>query len=174
MSTIAYKDGVIAGDTMAVCDNERYGNIEKVGRTENYLFGFVGRLGYMRPTYQWVKSLDEQGIHPQDFHNHKDSLKISDDGSAIIVGRDGQIWCVELDGYVHPVGRSYESIGSGGCYAVGAMCHGASAVEAVACASRMDVNSGKYIISWTFDHPVHCPNEKNAIDRPRQWVQDSI
>ncbi len=152
----------MAGETLAVCSDERYGGVEKVGRTENYLFGFAGRLGYMRPTYQWVKMLDEEGVHPQDFHKHGDKLEIEDNGSAIIVDRSGQVWCIELDGYVHPVGRSFEAIGSGGRYALGAMAHGASAVEAVECASMLDVNSGERILAWTFDDPVHCPNEKSA------------
>jgi len=162
LSTVAYKDGVIAGDTLAVCSNERYGSIEKVGRTENYLFGFTGRLGYMRPTYQWVADMDRKGIKPQDFHKYREDLDIGDDGSAIIIDRDSQIWFIELDGYVHPVHRVCESIGSGGRFAIGAMYHGASAVEAVAVASMLDVNSGERILTCSFDDPVRIPNEKSA------------
>lgn len=162
MSTVAYKDGVIAAETIAVCADERYGDIEKVGRTENYLFGFAGRLGYMRPTYLWVKMLDEEGVHPQDFHKHGDKLDIDDNGSAIIVDRSGQIWCVELDGYTHPVGRACEAIGSGGRYALGAMTFGATAEEAIEVSSMLDVNSGGRIMTCSFDDPVRCPNEKTA------------
>lgn len=162
MSTVAYRDGVIASETMAVCSDEQYGNVEKVGRTQNYLFGFAGRLSFIRPTYQWIKGLDDKGIHPQDFYKHQESLPTEDNGSALIIGRDGQIWTIELDGFVSPVNRSFEGIGSGARYALGAMMHGASAVEGVEAASMLDVNSGERIIAWSFDDPVHCPNEKSA------------
>ena len=160
MSTIAFKDSVIASETMAVCFDEHYENIEKVGRTENYLFGFAGRLGYMRPTYQWVNRLDKKGVHPQDFYKYGDKLQIECDGSAIIVDRYGQVWCIELDGHVHPIGRQYAAIGSGGSYALGAMAFGATAAESVEVASKLDVNSGGRIMTCSFDDPVSCPNEK--------------
>lgn len=165
MSTVVYKDGIMAGETLAVCSDERYGGVEKVGRTENYLFGFAGRLGYMRPTYKWIEALDKEGVHPQDFFMHADRLMVDEgehDGACIIADRDGNLWFIELDGHTHPVTRPFESIGSGGRYALGAIAHGASAVEAIECASMLDVNSGERIMSWTFDDPVHCPNEKSA------------
>lgn len=163
MSTIAYKDGVMSGDSIMTWNSQLCDGVEKVGRTENYLFGFAGRLSFMRPTYRWIAKLDSENVHPEDFYLHADALELPDGGSAgnaLLAHRDGSTYLVALDGFANMVGRAYDGIGSGGDYALGALLHGASAEEAVSCASIVDAHSGGRIFSWTFDKPVHCPNDK--------------
>lgn len=166
MSTIAYRDGVIAGDSIMTWCDQLSDGIEKVGRTENYLFGYAGRYNFMRPIYEWVAHLDKQGVHPEDFYKHQDEMPDLPDGgsagNAIIVNRDGEIFMVSFDGFAGRIFRDYDAVGSGSDYAIGALLHGASAEEAVSLASVVDAHSGGRIHAWTFDNPVHCPNKKSA------------
>lgn len=168
MSTIVYSQGVMAADSvMSWCDDLSYG-IEKVGRTENYLFGYAGRLNYMRPVYQWVKQLDNQDVHPQDFYQHRGEIEpyvggdADSSGTALIVDRKGVIWVVTFDGFAAPMDRAYDAVGSGSRLALGALEAGATAKRAVEIACIHDAYSDGAVKTWTFDQPVYCPNEKES------------
>lgn len=163
MSTVAFRDGKMSGDSIMSWGDQLCDGVEKVGRTENYLFGFAGRLGYMRPTYRWISKLDEDGVDPEDYYLHADDLPLPDGssaGNALIASRDGRVYLIALDGFANKIGRAFDSIGSGGSFALGALLTGASAEDAVSCASIVDAYSGGRIHTWTFDDPVHCPNDK--------------
>lgn len=165
MSTVAYRDGVMSGDSVMSWADQLCDGVEKVGRTENYLFGYAGRLSFMRPTYRWLQKLDDDGVDPEDFYLHADALELPEGGSAgnaLIAHRDGSVYLMALDGFANKVGRQYDAIGSGGAYALGALLHDATAEEAVSCASIVDAHSGGRIYSWSFDKKIHCPNEKTA------------
>jgi hypothetical protein len=143
--------------------NQLSSGIEKVGRTENYLFGYAGRLGFLAPTYDWIAGLDADKIHPQNFWRYRDTLDLPDGenaGNALIADRDGNIWLIALDGFANPIKREFDAIGSGSDYALGAMLHGADAATAVECATKMDAHTGGSVHNWTFTSPVHCPNER--------------
>ena len=152
----------MSGDSVMSLNSQLSYGVEKVGRTENYLFGFAGRLSYMRPAYKWVQDLDLSGTNPEDFYYNRDKLQISsgeDSGNVLLATRDDVIWMVSLDGYAVRVTKKFDSIGSGGDYALGAMMNGASAEESVKCSCGIDAYTGGDILNWTFDKPVHCPNE---------------
>lgn len=159
MTTVAYVNGVMAADEVATCSDELSFGVEKVGRTENYLFGYAGRFSALRPLYKWIESLDKEGVHPQDFYLHRDSLACDDEGHAIIADRSGRVWEVESDGHVFQVSAGCAAIGSGNKYAKGAIAYGASAKKAVKIATSFDAFTAGKVSVWSFDMPVHCPNE---------------
>lgn len=164
MSTIAYRNGVIASDSqITLCDEKSYG-VEKVGRTENFLFGFSGRYHFIRPMFLWISELDSKNIHPENFYKFADQLPDfpSDSGSdsvVLLADRAGDIFLINSDGFGGKVFRDFEAIGSGAPYALGGMACGVSAIDAVLGACELDVYSGGCVVSWDFNKPVHCPND---------------
>jgi ATP-dependent protease HslVU (ClpYQ) peptidase subunit len=157
MSTVAYKDGIIAGDTMMSFGSELIGGVRKVGRTENFLFGYVGQMSGMYRMYKWVNNLPEY-TDPNDFYEHADTLNMGDiDGSAILISRTEDIWALSAAGGMILLRRAYESVGSGSTYALGALASGASAIEAVKTAITLDAYTGGKVETVTFKDPISNP-----------------
>lgn len=66
-----------------------------------------------------------------------------DDYHAILVRPNGEVFVVkDCLGLTGPLTAPYFAVGSGDEYALGAMCMGASAIEAVGAAIRFDPHSG--------------------------------
>lgn len=145
MSTVAYKDGVIACDSiMAFNDNVMHG-IVKIGKTKHYLFGYAGRVSMMLPMFDWILHVEGQdGMRsPEDFYKKNDKLNtIGDVGSAMLVDVHGSIWTVTCEGMAIPIPRKTYAIGNGYEYALGAFEMGASAAEAIAVAGKLDAFTG--------------------------------
>lgn len=78
----------------------------------------------------------------------------------MIVTKKGQIWNIDLEGYAHTINRPFNAIGSGCEFALGALEYGATAIDAVKAAATLDMHSGGDVQNWTFDDPIHCPNER--------------
>lgn len=154
MSTVAYKDGVIACDSQVSNGSEYQNGIMKIGRTRRFLFGFAGRLGAMRPSYDWLLRIEDRytDIMPEEFYRWSDELGLEDeDGTILIADRSGNLWTITTGGYVVPHPRRFEAIGSGGAYSVGAMVFGASAVESVEVAKALDTGTSGQTFKLSFN-----------------------
>lgn len=156
MSTVAFKDGIMACDSMMCFDgDEKQLGLCKIGRTKNYLFGYVGRLSQMFPLFDWV--LLHEGLKewrsPEDSYKFRDNLQTSGDdvGAALLANEYGQLWTVTTEGFCVPMPSRQYAVGSGCEYALGAMHAGATASDAVAAANEYDVSSGGFVHSIRFD-----------------------
>jgi ATP-dependent protease HslVU (ClpYQ) peptidase subunit len=130
MTTVAYRDGVMAGEgqvtlaEMVVSSDTRKVHRLKDGR----LFGWAGTAAQSEVL---IASLRKGGATP-DCENIT-ALLVSPDGSTVSY-YEGGVWRVERE--------KYNALGSGSAFALGAMDHGATAAEAVKIASKRDVSSG--------------------------------
>lgn len=159
MSTIAYRDGIIAADTLASTGNKTMTGVRKIGRTDRFLFGLAGRFSGVHRIYNWVKEI-EKDTSPHDFYKHMESLEtLGLDATVLLVEKDGTIWTMTDDGGVCKVAATYESIGSGQDFALGAMYVGASASDAIEAACNFDPYSGGEVHTVSFDSPVHSPTD---------------
>lgn len=129
MTTIAYKAGVLAGDSQATDDQLWQTNkIERLSTSAGKLLvGWCGDVHSALVFMEWLKN--EQSRKP-DISN--------EDFEAIVVAETGRvtIWNQSLVGW-RPEGRFF-AIGSGAKAAMGAMHAGKSAVEAVKIACKVD------------------------------------
>lgn len=135
MTTIAYRDGVLAGDgrvtqsDMVVSSDTRKVHRLKDGR----LFGWAGTAAQAEELLVALRKGKETPVLAS-----LQALLISLDsggGSSPTVSyyEDG-VWRVERE--------KFYALGSGSAFALGAMDHGATAAEAVKIASKRDVSSG--------------------------------
>lgn len=135
MTTIAYRDGVMAGDSRAYGGgNELRGSKVKVVRLpDGTLVGVSSPvLGMARLVRDWVSAgMREAPITPDADKKGFDALVVTPDGQAVFV--DGN-W-LKSDA----VTGSFFAIGSGSQYAIGAMAAGKNAKEAVEIAAELDV-----------------------------------
>ena len=158
MTTIAYKEGVMASDTLATTGDEPQYGVLKLAKTDRFLLGFSGRLSNVIPMFHWV-SMQPEDRHPLEFFLADDPPRTvwgdSTDTTALIADREGQLYNMLASGHIHQVVplRGYESAGSGADIAVVAMRLGRSATESVAIATEFDINTGGKVAHVTFDHP---------------------
>lgn len=143
MTTIAYRDGVMAGDGRETAIGEDESSVilgddcVKVFKLRNgNLFG--GSRG-SEDIFRLQQAL-EKGYKPPKL----------EDINALLVDRKGRLWLYE--GRVwQPITQSYYAVGSGSVFALGAMDAGATALEAVAIGVKRDPYSGGLISNVKLD-----------------------
>lgn len=136
MTTVVYRDGVLAGDSRIVSDGMVHSdNVRKVHRLRSgQLFGWAGSV--------------------EDAHRLRLAIAQSKaignlDVIAILVEADGTVGIFEGNAW-RTEKEPYFAIGSGAPYATGAMDAGANAVTAAAIGAKRDTQSGGKIKSVRF------------------------
>lgn len=142
MTTVAYKDGVLAADTLVCHGNIKAGHVTKLGQIGPVLYGGAGSLGYLLKFKDWLQS-GAEGEPPE-----------NEDTSILMASKfdDGQIFVCEWtpDGWINYRAPHY-SIGSGSEIASTAMECGMSAADAVALAITRDIYSGGEVEYVSFE-----------------------
>ena len=137
MTTIAYKDGVLAADSATSGDGIVVGHRRKIERIRGQLVGAAGPIEEAEAFREWLKRGGRDKDRPEG---------LEDEFAGIVVERDGRV--VEYGKRLIPFGYEapFYAIGSGAAIATGAMAAGSTATEAVKIACRFDHYS---------EEPVH-------------------
>lgn len=130
MTTIAFRDGIMAADSRAYSGRNLYvGMKRKIHRVNGMLVGISSSTVGVPEKVR--RLIEDNGIEG----SFEDPL----DCSAIVVTRDGRVFYFDKsDTFSGPVQSEFLAIGSGEDYAMGAMAHGASAEDAVRIAIQYD------------------------------------
>lgn len=127
MTTIAWDGKTLASDSQMTGSYIEQKNVSKIIRKGGDYYGIAGRLSE-------GKSFVEGEID-----------KLSDETELLIVNAKGK--CVWKGRHASEPMPDKTAIGSGANFAMGAMLAGASAVEAVKIASKLDISTGGKIQS---------------------------
>lgn len=132
MTTICYRDGVLAADSLVTLGSTKvHGNYQKIRRIGEYLVGTAGSVADCQAFVVWLKECDSTQPPPKGEYG------------ALVVGPQGRVREIE-NGSVLPCprGAKFFALGSGGPYALAAMYAGATATEAVKIAAKIDTSTG--------------------------------
>lgn len=132
MTTIAYRDGVLAADSLVTLgDTKVHGRYHKIVRIGGHLIGTAGSVAACQNFLDWLREGDEDSVPPKGEYK------------ALVVNPKGKVREFE-GGSLLPVprGAKFYSIGSGAPYALAAMYAGATATEAVKIAAKIDTSTG--------------------------------
>lgn len=145
MTTIAYRRGVVAADSMASSGDTK-SKTTKLFLLPKLIVGCCGHLGFGLIFVDWLRAGAREAKRP--------SWKgtIADVSfSAIVLSRNG---CVVWDEYLRPMPLEDEftAIGSGADVALGAMHMGATAYQAVEAAIRFNAFTGGKVVSYGLRH----------------------
>lgn len=144
MTTIAYRSGHLAADSLISYTTITNGSRKKIHQCGRYTVALAGMAWLRKPLEQWCQDGCPEDDVPQ--------VLLENDGkfSALIIENStGELF--EFDnGYLIPIFADYTAIGSGALLALGAMAHGATAEEAVEAASKHDKNTGGPVTSLSF------------------------
>lgn len=143
MTTIVYRAGVLAADTIITYGSYTNGERSKIARCGRRVVALAGPAWLRIPLEEWVADGCPRDAVPTDL------MENEADFDCFIVEADGALYCF-AKGYLMPVPGEYAAIGSGTQLALGAMAHGADAVSAVRAASLHDKNTGGEITTVRF------------------------
>lgn len=138
MTTVAYRAGFMAADSLLVDNGFKVGQVRKVVvREDGAACGAGGDAGPCREFLDAFLRADHQ--HPNE--TVWPALDAEMECVGLIVMPDAGVWMVE-GGVAYPVYGEYHAIGSGAPIALAAMDQGASAAQAVRAAIRRDLYTG--------------------------------
>lgn len=128
MTTIAYKDGVMAADTQATGDH--HSRVRKIERmADGTLVGACGAWRACHAAIEWLRC-GQEGKPPK-----------MAGAWLLVVPPNGKVYYAEETWPPFPTTSKLGAIGSGAPLAMGAMEAGASALEAVRIAAKHDGNT---------------------------------
>lgn len=150
MTTIAYRDGVMAGDSCWQANNVQTTSMTKVLRlSSGALFGAAGD-GDIRALLAVLDRIRSPDRMPP----RVDLAALKCDVQAIVAFPRGQISMLSItpggaegnnldhyDAQIWPANRGFAAVGTGAELAIGAMAAGKGARQAVGIACKFDVNS---------------------------------
>jgi hypothetical protein len=135
MTTIAYRSGTLAADTMIAYNTITNGHRPKIAKCGRFMVALAGKAFLRTALETWAEEGCPEDAVPTLLMQNEDNF------TALIIDEQGQAH--EFDsGFLIPIYADYTAIGSGAMLALGAMAHGATAEEAVLAASCHDKNSG--------------------------------
>lgn len=146
MTTIAYRDGVLAADSQVTAGTTKVGRMTKCGRLPGgYRWAFCGSSQLLWTFVKWCqRALESNEPHPWDGDAPQWSRE--DDAAGILIHPDGAASEYEGRGWLR-VDAPFLAWGSGDKIAIGAMAAGKTAAEAVEVACSIDVyTSGPVVI----------------------------
>lgn len=148
MTTIAYRAGVLAGDSQTSTGNVKMLDSVKVHRIHGYLIGLAGQRGCLDEFLQWFKDecKDELKKAPASILQDDDKYPVC---ALVVREKDKALFQYHGAGHPFRLYGKYAAIGSGDALAIGAMAFGASAVEAVRIAVKHDCNTGGKVRALT-------------------------
>lgn len=131
MTTIAYRDGVLAADTAATAGSSITGQMTKVYAGSVWIVAATGRADDVPRAFRYADASAEEGA----------KLEFSNDFAALLVERaTGRVMQFEGE-EMFEIRAPFYARGSGRDFALGAMAMGATADEAVRIACRYDCYS---------------------------------
>lgn len=140
MTTVAWKDGILAADSQVTQDDVKYLSADKITIiNKDLVISGAGDSNECLRMERWFKSV---GADWEEQIDKKPQVKKTYE--AIVISK-GRPYTIYRDGPPEPIAHPFYAIGSGWKFAMAAMYLGKSATEAVLLASQFDVNTNDRI-----------------------------
>ncbi len=139
MTTIAVRDGIMAGDTRSVWNQIIVGERQKIERVNGVLIGCAGSASDWLVFVDWYRCGVDLSALPEfrQYQGQDDAPNFD----VLVLGPDGlTYWTQHFQ--PAPLDCPFWAIGSGAMAALAAMHMGATAAEAIAVAAKVDMFTG--------------------------------
>lgn len=164
MTTIAYRDGIMAADSLVTGNGVVEGQFRKIADIKGFLVGGCGEISKVAAFFDWFRV--NQPLKPplksHPFAVFPDYIKPKKDEEKytilLVDKQNRQIWESDNGGYPYRLEVPFIAIGSGREIAVGAMSMSASAIQAVRASIKHDIYSGGNV------QTKKCFPEKSVIN----------
>lgn len=133
ITTVAWRAGVLAADKKASSDGTAW-RVTKLRRTKTHAIAFAGNVANGLQFIKWFSD----SVRREEYE-----CPLNKETEALVMDLEtGECEHWDCEGIPIPIEDKFAAIGSGAAFAIGAMSFGASAIEAVECASEWDNDSG--------------------------------
>lgn len=168
MTIIAFKDGVMAADTMLSSHNSQC-RAQKIVRLPDG--GVAGGCGAWNRAYSGLKYLADGGDLDARANPRTPEGPPNIEGATLLIAKtDGSLWLLEDEFPAFPIRDMVAAVGCGSDAAMMAMTLGLSAIEAVAKVTKQDVLCGDPVQSMevqeTHEYPEVVTHDSRR-KRPR-------
>ena len=131
MTTIAYKDGIVAADGLACVDNLVVSNNEKkIFELQRGIIAGCGNFAEINRMVHWLSTNEDINVNQPEV------------SALVVLFTKKRITVFEKNFYFHESPKKCFAWGSGDMIAMGAMLNEANAMEAVRIACKLDIHSG--------------------------------
>jgi len=144
MTTIAFKEGILAGDKMSVNGNLKYARVTKVHKINGCLCAIAGPYDIGMEMLHWF----QEGAEPDDFPGIQME---TNESTLLVITPERRITLYERSPIPLIFEQEVVAIGSGRDFALAAMELGCSAEEAVRVAMKLDAYTGGDVDVITFE-----------------------
>lgn len=147
MSTIAYRDGIMAADSFVTGEGTVWGaGAAKIVRSPGgWLGGATGALSFSVAFTRWLNAVKGEELRSDQIAS---ALGESfEESEALLVSPGGTIHVLPGRPVLCPIETFFIASGSGARFAMGAMAAGADAQSAVTIATALDVYTGGKIVT---------------------------
>ena len=131
MTTIAFRDGIVAADTGCYNDGLYEGEVEKIWPLIDIgVLGCCGEYGAILKVVEWLRNGGETDSKPR--------LSRDSEFAGLLVNPSNEVFHYQISLRPLRINADFHAIGSGRKIAIGAMAAGASAEQAIKIACRYD------------------------------------
>lgn len=134
MTTVVFKDGVFAADSLVTADSYTEGYTNKVRRVGNIYIGWAGNLCALEEFLKFIAGEPFNRAYLEDKESRYDFIVVNKE-TREVTEYNRNLIPTRLD-------MDYYAIGSGRSLAIGALLMGASPKKAVEIASKVDRTTG--------------------------------
>lgn len=155
MTTIAYKDGVLATDTQVTVGGSYSYHVDKLLfiKERKAWVAMCGDVSLFRPFLEWFRADDDDMEVPK--------ATKEQDFAALVLYENGEVVIYEADmEYIDHDPTKPMALGSGAQGALVAMYAGKSAEEAVALTSMVDLSTGPVVHASKKSRPKKQPQKR--------------
>lgn len=143
MTIIAYRNGIMASDSLVTERGLRVGMVRKIARTaDGCLVGGVGSMALNAAFQAWAHAHLAACLRCDEGFRPFVPAAWGDQFTGVVVTPDVRMLIVDQAQHLAVMEADFHAEGSGQAIALGAMAHGATAEEAVAIAIRLDTACG--------------------------------
>lgn len=135
MTTITYRDGMMAADTTTFFRGIAVGTSHKIELIEGYLVGCAGDASSGKLFKSWFVDRFLRDVPEKAAFAHDSEI------NALTIAPDGRVTCWDIQLEPIRLKAQFHAIGSGADVALGAMAMGANARQAVEIAMRFDAHT---------------------------------
>lgn len=140
MTTIAFKDGVMAADRQVTFGSMNDCEATKIAKAPNGdIAGVCGKLALAAEFLRWFAKNEGAGPRPSLLDDDKDN-----ETWALVARTDGTLEIHDPRGWAK-ISAPFYALGSGADFAFAAMACGCGAADAVKIAARFDIKTGAAI-----------------------------
>jgi hypothetical protein len=137
MTTVCYRDGLLAFDSRITGDTLLFGQGVKGRMTKEFMAAAAGAVQDVQAFLDWVAA-----GYTEDTKKKFGLLDREVEIEGIVITKKGEVLCFDNRLYPYHVNAPFFAFGSGAHIALGAMAMGATAYKAVKIASIYDVATG--------------------------------